>query len=155
MALMTCPDCGTQVSTSATQCPSCGRPIAPARIVPPAAPVVVVQQPHRNAGGGFFRALQIRLLLLILGLAGGFVASWLFGPAHNASFGDYCQVVTKPEFWKDYVPVTESNTPSGGAGPVSVNQSDPRTSLILWGLGGAVGTVVVGSLLISVLRPKT
>ncbi len=33
MALITCPDCGKQVSDSAPTCPSCGRPVAGPRTV--------------------------------------------------------------------------------------------------------------------------
>lgn len=28
MALVTCPDCGKQISSTATACPNCGRPMA-------------------------------------------------------------------------------------------------------------------------------
>jgi uncharacterized OB-fold protein len=45
MALITCPDCGNQVSTEAVACPQCGRPMAPAVIEPlPMAREVVVQE---------------------------------------------------------------------------------------------------------------
>jgi uncharacterized membrane protein YdbT with pleckstrin-like domain len=36
MPLVTCPDCGHQVSTAAAACPQCNRPLAPAGIAPPA-----------------------------------------------------------------------------------------------------------------------
>ena len=40
MALMICPDCGNECSTSAAACPHCGRPIAP----PAVAPKVIVKE---------------------------------------------------------------------------------------------------------------
>lgn len=35
MALVRCPDCGSEVSDSAPACPRCGRPIAAARAAAP------------------------------------------------------------------------------------------------------------------------
>lgn len=61
MALINCPDCGTEVSDAATACPKCARPIAPAmphfRATPPAA--------KKGMGAGS--------VLLVILLVGGWV----------------------------------------------------------------------------------
>lgn len=154
MPLAPCPDCGTPVSTSAEKCPQCGRPTgAP----PPPAPVpatAIVSGPARS-GGGFMRGLQVRLLLLTLGVGAGFIASWLFGPAHALPFGDYCRTVTSANSWAGYSPFSQGGTSSGSQRAVAYNVDDPRTALILWGLGGAFATMVVGSLAIGAVRPAT
>ncbi|HYH78658.1 MAG TPA: zinc ribbon domain-containing protein, partial [Longimicrobium sp.] len=38
MPLITCPDCGREVSDAAPACPHCGRPFQPTPSTPPAAP---------------------------------------------------------------------------------------------------------------------
>lgn len=48
MSLITCPDCGTQVSVSAVACPQCGRPMAPAIVEPIPAPEVIVRDVPRK-----------------------------------------------------------------------------------------------------------
>lgn len=64
MALIKCPDCGTDVSNAAPACPSCGRPIA---TTPPALPP---QQPKKKSLGiGCIIALVVGLgALAFLGL---------------------------------------------------------------------------------------
>jgi hypothetical protein len=43
MSLIICPDCGTEVSTAAPACPTCGRPISPA-VLPAVSPDVIVRE---------------------------------------------------------------------------------------------------------------
>lgn len=44
MALITCPDCGNQVSTDAVACPNCGRPLAPMIVEPIPQREVIIQE---------------------------------------------------------------------------------------------------------------
>jgi hypothetical protein len=60
MALIKCPDCGSQVSSSALACPSCGCPIANAK---------TAQKPKRHAG--------LTLFVVIFGI--GLLVHWLGG----------------------------------------------------------------------------
>ncbi|MDQ3800762.1 MAG: hypothetical protein M3384_15045 [Acidobacteriota bacterium] len=48
MSLITCPDCGNQVSTEAVACPQCGRPMAPAVVAPIPQREVIIQPPRRR-----------------------------------------------------------------------------------------------------------
>jgi len=69
MALIACPECGKQVSSSAPTCPGCGHPIARPVATPVATPVarrrvVVQQEPSRGGGSGF---IVFVVLLLIIG----------------------------------------------------------------------------------------
>lgn len=51
MSLITCPDCGNQVSTEAVACPNCGRPMAPAVVEPiPQREVIIQEAPRREKG---------------------------------------------------------------------------------------------------------
>lgn len=50
MSLVTCPDCGNQVSTEAVACPQCGRPMAPAIVEPIPQREVIIQPPPRRSG---------------------------------------------------------------------------------------------------------
>ena len=50
MSLITCPDCGNQVSTDAVACPQCGRPMAPAIVEPIPQREVIIQQTPRRQG---------------------------------------------------------------------------------------------------------
>lgn len=50
MSLITCPDCGNQVSTDAVACPNCGRPLAPAIVEPiPQREVIIQEVPRENS----------------------------------------------------------------------------------------------------------
>lgn len=52
MALITCPECGKQVSDRASQCPNCGIPLqpsVPAGVIPPPPPVIGMGQPTNAA----------------------------------------------------------------------------------------------------------
>jgi zinc-ribbon domain len=69
MALVTCPDCGKEISDQAPACPSCGRPREPAG-VPVATPVA---PPARKTSltkpaGCFLQVLGFFLLLVGVGL---------------------------------------------------------------------------------------
>jgi hypothetical protein len=44
MSLITCPDCGNQVSTDAVACPNCGRPLAPVVVEPIPQREVIIQE---------------------------------------------------------------------------------------------------------------
>lgn len=69
MALISCSECGNQVSDKATACPKCGNPIsAPAAEVPAAVPT----SPPAKDGMGIFAKLGI-------GVGIAFVAFILFG----------------------------------------------------------------------------
>jgi hypothetical protein len=50
MALITCPDCGNQVSTDAVACPQCGRPMAPMIVEPIPQREVIIQEAPRRKG---------------------------------------------------------------------------------------------------------
>jgi uncharacterized membrane protein YdbT with pleckstrin-like domain len=80
MALLPCPDCGRQVSTEATSCPQCNRPIAAryptAADAAPAAETVVWESVPS------LRAMLADITSTLLGaVVLAVVASWLFDPA--------------------------------------------------------------------------
>lgn len=62
MALIHCPDCGTEVSSLATACPKCGRPMV---VAPPpvAAPVAPAKQGAGCVANGFRITAACWLLL--------------------------------------------------------------------------------------------
>ena len=75
MPLITCPDCGREVSDRAPTCPQCGAPIASPTVTQPD-PAVVVQQPAEvqarsgvmdgvKLGCGMFIVLPLIILLII------------------------------------------------------------------------------------------
>lgn len=70
MALITCPDCGREVSDRAPACPSCGAPIAPPPVPPPASPQRVVTSEDsfltRNRGCGDMLLYGPLILLVML-----------------------------------------------------------------------------------------
>lgn len=68
MALINCPDCGTEVSDAAAACPKCARPIAPAAIQAPSLPAQ-----KKGVGAGF-------ALLVFLALGG-----WIYYQANTPS----------------------------------------------------------------------
>lgn len=61
MSLVTCPDCGNQVSTDAVACPQCGRPMAPAIVEPIPQREVIIQEAPRERG---FPPWAIALIVL-------------------------------------------------------------------------------------------
>ncbi|HLM01249.1 MAG TPA: hypothetical protein VK400_09370 [Pyrinomonadaceae bacterium] len=50
MSLITCPDCGNNISTVAVACPNCGRPMAPAIVEPIPQREVIIQEAPRERG---------------------------------------------------------------------------------------------------------
>jgi hypothetical protein len=72
MALINCPDCGTEVSDAAPACPKCGRPIALA-----AQPVHARDRSERSRSPATFTITLSSFVLIVLGIA---VAVW-FVPA--------------------------------------------------------------------------
>lgn len=50
MALMTCPDCNRQISSSAPACPNCGRPMKSAPLTP---------EVHGTGEGCFLKTMNI------------------------------------------------------------------------------------------------
>ena len=75
MALITCPECSTNVSDKAVSCPSCGCPIAkPQAPVPSMAPSVVTVSKSRGA-------------YIILGILFGAFGFHNFYSGHNLSGG--------------------------------------------------------------------
>lgn len=50
MSLITCPDCGSAVSTEAVACPKCGRPLAPAIVEPLPPREVIIQEVPKEKG---------------------------------------------------------------------------------------------------------
>jgi membrane protein YdbS with pleckstrin-like domain len=85
MPVITCPDCGRDVSTLAAACPHCGRP-SPAGFAPiagPAAPAMAEETLWR--GSPSWRVLvgkvvAIILTLILIPFAAWFVASLMSGP---------------------------------------------------------------------------
>jgi len=62
MSLITCPDCGNQVSTDAVACPNCGRPLAPAIVEPiPQREVIIQEVPPEKS----FPAWAIALMVVL------------------------------------------------------------------------------------------
>lgn len=64
MSLITCPDCGNQLSTEAVACPNCGRPMAPMVVEPIPQREVIIQEalPRREKG---FPPWAIALIVLL------------------------------------------------------------------------------------------
>lgn len=62
MSLITCPDCGNQVSTDAVACPNCGRPMAPVIVEPiPQREVIIQEVPEEKS----FPPWAIALIVLL------------------------------------------------------------------------------------------
>jgi hypothetical protein len=88
MALTKCEDCGHDVSTSATACPNCGRPLdaspaATRQTVAPAPTPVASPQPA-NAKRNWFRRHPILTFLLALALIGAVSAGASNGKSNNS-----------------------------------------------------------------------
>jgi rRNA maturation endonuclease Nob1 len=73
MPLITCPDCGKQISDQAPSCPNCGRPVAPPR-QPTSA--YVVKKSETFGVGCLVQALSLAIGFVI-GLLGGVVGIFL------------------------------------------------------------------------------
>jgi len=65
MALIKCPDCGSEVSDAAPACPKCGRPIAAPPPAPRSAPAAAPPKKNKNLSGV--------TVLVVFGLLGWFI----------------------------------------------------------------------------------
>jgi len=92
MALLSCPDCSHQISTSAVSCPHCGRPM---RSSPPALPISAHPKKRRSFVSSFLA------IILLIGLAG--------------MFANKCNQVLLTE-------TSSTNLTSSAANPVSIKQ---------------------------------
>ena len=72
MALITCPDCGTEVSSVAASCPKCGRPI---NVAPP--------RVSGKTEGLFMQSLNLGCVVMIV-LAGLFLLLVIFSKGCSA-----------------------------------------------------------------------
>lgn len=63
MALLTCPDCGGNVSDSAPTCPHCGRPMKPPV---PATPAVPPKAKGKSNASGCFAVIVLVLIVLVV-----------------------------------------------------------------------------------------
>jgi len=59
MPTISCPDCEKQVSTAATACPHCGRPMKKQDVIAP-----------KSGEGLFMQSLNLGCLLVLLGIGG-------------------------------------------------------------------------------------
>src|SRR5207248_8885249 len=81
MPVVTCPDCGREVSTMAAACPHCGRPFSPATYAPPVTgPTPVMTEETLWRGSPSWRVLigkivAIILTAILIPFAAGFIAS--------------------------------------------------------------------------------
>ena len=81
MPVVTCPDCGRDVSTMAMACPHCGRPSSPVAYSAPAAPAApAMAEETLWRGSPSWRVLLGRIIAIILTailipVAAGFIAS--------------------------------------------------------------------------------
>ena len=80
MPVVTCPDCGRDVSTMAAACPHCGRPNSPATYPAVAAPVAAIAEETLWRGSPSWRVLVGKIVAIILTailipLAASFIAS--------------------------------------------------------------------------------
>jgi len=77
MALINCPDCKSQVSTSATSCPQCGAPIAEAKQSKAAgSPLTTTQETSKK--------LKLHTLISALLIIFGFVAIFAMASPNDA-----------------------------------------------------------------------
>lgn len=114
MALITCKECGKEISDKAERCPNCGCPIAPqpqARQVTSPPPVIVNAAPQKKKGSCLKSILIVFGVLILLGIIG----SALGGndkedeptpPPADESVPEESEDVAGPE-------VTEKDTASG------------------------------------------
>jgi hypothetical protein len=79
MALISCPDCGSEVSDRAPSCPKCGRPISTATVK-----VVTDSGPSAEAGGAYGAGFILAWIIFIVrspdwidGLIYGFFVAFL------------------------------------------------------------------------------
>jgi uncharacterized membrane protein YdbT with pleckstrin-like domain len=81
MPVVTCPDCGREVSTMAAACPHCGRPSSPTTYAAPAAatvPPIAEETLWRGSPSARVlvgRIIAIILTAIVIPLAAGFIAS--------------------------------------------------------------------------------
>jgi hypothetical protein len=66
MPVITCPDCGRDVSTMAAACPHCGRPSSPTTYAPVAAPAAATAEETLWRGSPSWRVLLGKIIAIIL-----------------------------------------------------------------------------------------
>lgn len=88
MALISCAECGRQVSSNAATCPNCGNPIAAGTSIPAGEPVITTQATAKKFKGHQIAGIGISFFGIFLLMAGArefavFVIAvgvcWFFG----------------------------------------------------------------------------
>jgi uncharacterized membrane protein YdbT with pleckstrin-like domain len=95
MPVITCPDCGRDVSTLAAACPHCGRPMSPSTFAVPAGPPAAEETLWRGTPSWrvlIGKVVAMVLTAIVIPFAAGFIAS------HTADL-DMSGRITKIGWW--------------------------------------------------------